>query len=176
MKLILNPSKLAKKGQRFIGQADAELLVEIAHQLKILRLDSFSWDLIAKPWGKKGLRLDGTINGTVAQACVITLSPIIEHIEENVDLRFAPEETLRDKPRQNSFEEDINFEATPEEEAEVYSGDEIDFMPFAIEHLALGLNPYPRSNDAVFVETEISAPEPSALMRALQAWSAKKDQ
>lgn len=176
MQLILNPSKLAKKGQRFIGQADAALLEQIARQLKVIRVDSFSWDFLAKPWGKKGFRLDGTISGVVAQACVVTLVPVVEHIDENVDLRFVPEEIVREKPRQSAYEEDIDFEATPEDEPETYAGDEVDFMLYAVEHLALGLNPYPRSNDATFLETEISAQEPSALTRALQAWSAKKDQ
>ena len=174
MELSLIPSKLPKKGERIKGAADASLLYEIAMQLKILRVDNLNWDLTAKPWGKKGFRLDGVVKGTVAQACTITLAPVVEHIEETLDLRFVPEETLNDKPRKTGFEEDINFDATPDDEPDTYAGDIFDAMPFVIEHLALGLDPYPRSDGAEFVEIETAPRETSALTRALEAWAGKK--
>jgi hypothetical protein len=168
------PSKLAKKGERIKGSADASLLVEVAAQLKILRVDSLEWELVAKPWGKKGFRLDGVVKGTVAQACTITLAPVVEQIEEVLDLRFVPEETFKEKPRKPGFEEDINFDASPEDEPETYAGDVFDAMPFVIEHLALGLDPYPRADGAEFVEIETAPQETSALTRALEAWAGKK--
>ena len=174
MELTLIPSKLPKKGERIKGYADASLLAEVAAQLKILRVDSFAWELTAKPWGKKGFRLDGIVKGLVAQACTITLSPVIENIEEIVDLRFVPEETLKGKSRKTGFEEDINFDATPEDEPETYSGDLFDAMPFVIEHLALGLDPYPRTEGAAFAEIETAPQETSSLTRALEAWASKK--
>ena len=175
MELNFTPSKLPKKGERLIGVAEAGFLLDVAAQLRIMRVDTLSWELIAKPWGKAGFRLDGKVKGTVAQACVVTLTPVIQHIEELVDLRFVPEETLKDRPRkQNDFEEDINFDAMPEDEPETYGGDSFDAMPFVIEHLALGLDPYPRALDATFVEPEEIKEEPSALTRALAAWALKK--
>ena len=174
MELSLIPSKLPKRGERLNGTADAKTLADIAAQLKILRVEILSWELLAKPWGKRGFRLDGLVKGTVAQACTITLAPVVEHIEEIVDLRFVPEESLNDKPRKAGFEEDINLDATPEDEPETYSGDVFDAMPFVIEHLALGLDPYPRAKDAEFVEIETAPKETSALTRALEAWASKK--
>ncbi|MGL4404312.1 MAG: DUF177 domain-containing protein [Notoacmeibacter sp.] len=174
MELVFAPSKLAKKGDRFKGSADAALLKAAGDQLKIMRIDSLTWELVAKPWGKKGFRLDGVVKGVVAQACVITLTPVVQTIEEIVDLRFVPEESYKDKPKRPNQEEDFNFDATPEDEPETYAGDAFDAMPFVIEHLALGLDPYPRAADAAFAEIEAKTEETSALTRALQAWSAKK--
>ena len=174
MELVFAPSKLAKKGQRIFGSAEPDFLAEIAAQLNILRVDSFSWQLTAKPWGKKGFRLDGVVKGEVAQACIVTLAPVPEHIEEIVDLRFVPDDSLNDRPRNANFEEDINFEAMPEDEPETYAGDSFDAMPFVIEHLALGLNPYPRKDGAEFEDTNTAPLETSALNRALEAWSNKK--
>ncbi len=156
------------------GGAGEQTLVNIAVQLKILRVDHLSWELVAKPWGKKGFRLDGVVKGAVAQACIVTLAPVEEIIEEVVDLRFVPEENLKDKPRKTGFEDDINFDATPEDEPEPYTGDQFDAMPYVIEHLALGLNPYPRASGAAFVEIETAPQETSALTRALEAWTNKK--
>jgi uncharacterized metal-binding protein YceD (DUF177 family) len=174
--MTFTPSKLPKKGERVSGSGTADFLLDVAAQLEIIRIDALSWELVAKPWGKKGFRLDGKVKGTVAQACVVTLVPVIEHIEEAVDLRFVPEDSVTEKPRKQDFEEDINFDATPEDEPETYAGDIFDAMPFVIEHLALGLNPYPRAPDAAFVAVEVAAEEPSALTRALEAWAAKKAQ
>jgi uncharacterized metal-binding protein YceD (DUF177 family) len=174
MELLFIPSKLPKKGARIVGRGDSNFLIEVAKQLKILRVDSIDWELTAKPWGKKGFRLDGTVKGTVAQACIVTLAPVIEHIEEVLDLRFIPEENLKDKPRKNVVEEDINFDATPEDEPEIYAGDVFDAMPLVIEHLALALDIYPRAPGATFEESELPAKETSALTRALEAWAVKK--
>ena len=174
MELLFTPSKLAKKGERFIGHAEGQSLADIAAQLKIMRVEKLSWELVAKPWGKKGFRLDGKVSGTVAQACIVTLAPVIEQIEEVIDLRFIPEDSAREKPRKDNFEEDVNFDATPEDEPEIYTGDQFDAMPLVIEHLALGLDPYPRAPGAAFAETDAPPEEPSALTRALAAWSVKK--
>jgi hypothetical protein len=174
LEIVFAPSKLPKKGERFIGSATKAYMADVAAQLMIMHVEQLSWELVAKPWGKKGFRLDGTIKGVVAQACIVSLDPVVERIEEIVDLRFVPEETVREKPRSRGFEEDINFEATPEDEPETYNGDVFDAMPFVIEHLALGLNPYPRAQGAEFVETDAPVKETSALTRALEAWTAKK--
>lgn len=174
MNLLLTPSKLPKKGERFNGTADAQVLIEIATQLKILSVESLSWELVAKPWGKKGFRLNGSIKATVAQACIVTLEPVAGQIGEIIDLRYIPEESLKDKPRKNTLEEDINFDARPEDEPEIYTGDQFDAMPVVIEHLALGLDPYPRAQGAAFAESGAPVKETSALTRALEAWSRKK--
>lgn len=173
MELNFTPSKLPKKGERIIGKADTQFLLEVARQLKILRVDGLSWELIARPWGKRGFRLDGTVKGTVAQACVVTLEPLPETIVETIDLRFIPEESSS-RPVKPSLEEDINFDALPEDEPETFSGDTFDAMPFVIEHLALGLDPYPRSNGVEFAETNAAPAESSTLTRALEAWALKK--
>ncbi len=174
MELRFIPSKLAKKGERFIGKGESDFLAAVASQLKIRSVESLSWDLVAKPWGKRGFRLDGTVNGVAAQACIVTLAPVVEHITEIIDLRFVPEETQKDKPGKQGFEEDINFDAKPEDEPETYADDTFDAMPFVVEHLALGLNPYPRAPGAEFVETDGPVKETSALTRALEAWAVKK--
>ena len=175
MELRFIPSKLPKRGERFIGEGQSAFLSAVAFQLKIMSVNSLTWDLVAKPWGKKGFRLDGSVKGVVAQACIVTLAPVTERIEEIIDLRFVPADSLNGKPPQHGFEEDINFDATPEDEPESYEGDSFDAMPFVIEHLALGLNPYPRAADAVFTEMDMKAEETSALTRALEAWAAKKE-
>jgi uncharacterized metal-binding protein YceD (DUF177 family) len=175
VELSFSPSKLPKKGERFNGRADAATCALIAAQLKILHIENLNWELVAKPWGKLGFRLDGTVKATVAQACIVTLAPVIENIEEVLDLRFIPEETLKDRPRKpTNLEEDINFDATPEDEPETYVGDQFDAMPFVIEHVALGLDPYPRAPGATFAESDAPTKETSALTRALEAWAVKK--
>jgi uncharacterized metal-binding protein YceD (DUF177 family) len=174
LSLSFAPSKLPKKGERFHGSADLQLRNDIAAQLKILSVDSLSWELTAKPWGKHGFRLDGHVKGIVAQACVVTLQPVSEAIEEIIDLRFIPTEAANAKPRKDNLEEDINYDAAPEDEPEIYAGDQFDAMPIIIEHLALGLDPYPRVPGAEFAETTGKVEETSALTRALEAWANKK--
>jgi Large ribosomal RNA subunit accumulation protein YceD len=187
--LDVQPSRLPKQGQHIIGEAtDIECQI-IAKDLRISALTKLRWDLVAKPWRKSGFQLVGKVTAEIEQPCVVTLAPVIEAVDETVDLRFLPgehartrkEQPTKNAPRLNDIAiNDIQMDiSADEDEPETWEGDTVDVMGFVIEHLALGINPYPRA-DGVGIHddspNDVAQPgaETSALARALLKWGEKR--
>jgi uncharacterized metal-binding protein YceD (DUF177 family) len=107
-----------------------------------------------------GLHVVGRVSATVGQDCVVTLDPVENDVDEEVDLVFMPgapggAETV-----------DVADDAP-----EPLVDETIDLGAIATEFLILGIDPYPRKPEAVFeapkVENEASS-HPFAALAALQ--------
>jgi uncharacterized metal-binding protein YceD (DUF177 family) len=94
--------------------------------------------------GKGGLRVSGRVRATVEQACVVTLDPVENEIDEPIDLVFAPAEGL---PADIDSDE---MEDVADDGAEPLVDETIDLGAIATEFLLLAINPYPRKPGAVF--------------------------
>lgn len=91
----------------------------------------------------------GQVRGTVGQTCVVTLEPLLNEIDEPVDVTFAPDTgqmSLQDASDDEADEEELAVEDPPEP---IVNGT-IDLGALATEFLVLGLDPYPRKAGAVF--------------------------
>ena len=83
----------------------------------------------------------GTLTASVVQTDVVTLEPVRQEVSEAIDLTLVPAEDdslARSEGRSRSEVEDAD-------ERDVYRGGRIDLGAIVLEHLALGLDPYPRS-------------------------------
>ena len=95
--------------------------------------------------GRDGLHVTGRVSATVGQTCVVTLEPIENEVEEDVDLVFKPVATPA------IIEEDgIQIEVAAVDAPEPLIGGGIDLGAIATECLILGIDPYPRKAGAVF--------------------------
>jgi uncharacterized metal-binding protein YceD (DUF177 family) len=115
-------------------------------------------------YGREGLHVAGTLSAAVAQICVVTLDPIENEIEENIDLVFAPAATS--SADASGGVEDVTLDA-----AEPLTGGTIDLGAIATEFLLLAIDLYPRKPGAVF---EAPAP-PDDSNRPLAALAALKN-
>ena len=95
----------------------------------------------------------GRISATVGQSCVVTLEPVANEVEEEIDLLFVPPPpverkaavaaALAPKPDKRGSERAWN-------EPEPLLDGMVDLGALATEFLILGLDPYPRRPGAVF--------------------------
>jgi uncharacterized metal-binding protein YceD (DUF177 family) len=107
-----------------------------------------------------GLRIHGNVSATVRQDCVVTLEPIENEIEEEVDLVFAPDAAA------DSSEVEVSDDDAPEP----LIGGSVDLGVIATEFLILAIDPYPRKPGVVFERpgpAEVSA-NPFAALAALK--------
>ena len=111
----------------------------------------------------------GRVRARVGQTCVVTLDPILNDIDEPIDLIFAP-------PEQIPALSDLVDEAG-ESDAEIPDPPEpiehgmIDLGRLATDAMFLGIDPYPRKPDAVFeppVVAEDPEDHPFAALKALR--------
>lgn len=122
----------------------------LAEAFDLVDLPSFEATLTVKPWTSHGYRVEGRVIATVVQSCVVTLDPVENSVDEALDVKFVPpSEIAKYEPKHNE-EGEIELDAETLDIPDVLDGDGIDVGVLAAEHLALGLDPYPRKPGIAF--------------------------
>jgi hypothetical protein len=91
----------------------------------------------------EGLRAAGRLTASVTQACVVTLEPIENTIDEPFDVLFLPQDVAGAAPAGRGPEE-------VDDTREPLVNGAADLGAVATEFFLLGIDPYPRRPDAVF--------------------------
>jgi uncharacterized metal-binding protein YceD (DUF177 family) len=113
-----------------------------------------AFDLSPKSGGR--VHVAGHLSARIGQTCVVTLEPIENDIDEEIDLTFAPAEQV------SQLIDGLNEEAEggdmPEPPEPIENGT-IDLGRLATDVLLLAIDPYPRKPGAVF-EPQVTAADP----------------
>lgn len=126
-----------------------------------------SFDLTPKTGGR--VHVGGHVRARIGQTCVVTLDPIENDIDEEIDLVFAPPEQI---PQLADLVDEAaeSDEEIPDPPEPIVNGI-IDIGRLATDALLLAIDPYPRKPGAVF-ERPIIADDPEdhpfAALKALQ--------
>ncbi len=143
-------SLLDKETEIALDASDGEC-DRIANRLDLLSLTHFHTEFVITPWRKTGLRVVGTLTANVEQPCSITLEPVADHIKEDIDLRYLPENDLKKLQQENGSDVlDLEKHDPPELLTE-----SLDLGAIAVEFLTLALNPYPRKPGASIDENDL---------------------
>jgi uncharacterized metal-binding protein YceD (DUF177 family) len=148
------------------GPATREAMAEVSGLREILSANA-SLDVTPKSGGR--FHVTGQVRARVGQTCVVTLDPIENDIDEEVDLIFAPPEQIPDLADlvDEAVESDVEIPDPPEP---IVNG-VIDLGRLATDALFLAIDPYPRRSDAVFEPPVIAtdpADHPFAALKALR--------
>jgi uncharacterized metal-binding protein YceD (DUF177 family) len=157
-------------GRNFHVEADDEQRRVIATALEIAEALALTAELDVRPVGADAFSVRGTLNATVVQTDVVTLEPIRQELAEKIDLTLVP--ALAASAPKKKRASDAEQGDDKADERDVYSGGRIDLGAIVYEHLALGLDPYPRSPGVEFPghveDREDSADSPFAALAALK--------
>src|SRR5262245_57351483 len=82
--------EVPETGRSFALVADEGTREAVAKLAGLRSLPRLEAQFELTPRGRDRLHVAGTISATVGQDCVVTLEPIENEIEEQVDLLFAP--------------------------------------------------------------------------------------
>jgi len=148
------------------GPAARAAMAELAGLREIL---SASASLDVTPKGRGRFQVEGRVQARIGQTCVVTLDPILNDIDEAIDLIFAPAEQI---PELSDLIDDAaeSSEEIPDPPEPIENGF-IDLGRLATDALFLGIYPYPRRPDAVFEPPVVAADpqdHPFAALKALQ--------
>ncbi|MEM8878603.1 MAG: DUF177 domain-containing protein, partial [Pseudomonadota bacterium] len=108
----------------------------LKQRFDLLDLTNPTGALIIKRWRGKGLSVRGKLETDVVQACVVTLEPIEQRIEAEIDVMYFP--------GADPVDMDSDVDPLPDESLAI--GD------LMAEHLALAVDSYPRKIGAEFAE------------------------
>ena len=130
-------------------EPDAVARARIAKALDLASLDRFVAEVTLAP-SPGGWRLSGRVRASLAQTCGITLEPL----PVEVDAPFAV--SLAEAVEEDSDEIVITLD---DESPDLIEGGQVDLGQYAVEQLALRLDPFPRKPGAEFVQP----PEPAEI-------------
>lgn len=144
------------KGSTVTIEADAAEREGLARLMDIVAIDRLSAELTLTPFRRSGVKIVGTVRANVKQACVITLDPVDETIEEPIEIRFLPASEIEAMP------DEVEIDVDAADPPEPLDGPTVDLGALAAEFVAVALDPYPRAPGASFEDVIEDAGEPEA--------------
>lgn len=144
---------IAETGQHFDLVADADVRAAIARMAGLRDLPRLEANFDVTRAGAAGLHVAGHVSATVGQSCVVTLEPLANAVDEDIDLVFAPPSPPVERSAADDEDDDDDAPRRPARkwnEPEPLIDGVVDLGALATEFLILGLDPYPRKPGAVF--------------------------
>jgi uncharacterized metal-binding protein YceD (DUF177 family) len=141
---------------------DADAVKRIVKALDLGSLSAFEADLKIEP-AHVGWTLTGRVKASVEQICGITLEPLPVEVDE----RFSIDLVETDDREIGTEDAEITLE---DDSPDVIEDGKIDLGQYAVEQLALQLDPFPRKTGAEFVQPEEPAEiSPFAVLKQFKA-------
>jgi len=153
--------------------ADAADCKRLARQWRVPEVLSFEAELELGRWKRDGVRVKGRVTSSIIQECVVTLDPVKQQIEEDLEAIFLPENSRLAK-RTLDGKGEMFLDPDGPDLPEIFSGDSIDAGAFAAEFAALSIDEYPRKEGLEFadrIESDSSSdkkPSPFAVLKGLK--------
>jgi hypothetical protein len=141
--------EIPDSGRHIALEASADVRAALAKPAGVDAVERMTASFDLTPRGRDGLRVTGTVRATVRQTCVVTLEPLLNEIDEEVDVDYAPSGEMR-KAAEALDPEDSEAAQSGPDEPEPLIGNSVDLGRLATEFLILGVDPYPRKPDAAF--------------------------
>jgi uncharacterized metal-binding protein YceD (DUF177 family) len=142
---------------------DADAIKRIVRALDLQSLDAFDVDINLVPT-VSGWRLDGRVLADAVQTCGLTLEPLPVHIDRKFSIQMV--EATEREPDEDA---EIDLELDDDSADQIEDG-RLDLGQYAVEQLALSLDPFPRKPGAVFEQPkEPGEISPFAVLKGLQS-------
>jgi uncharacterized metal-binding protein YceD (DUF177 family) len=131
---------LPSEGAAFELAPDEAVRTELARYAGVLALPALRARLTLIPSGKGGVLVEGDLEATVRQTCVVSLEAFDTNLRESIAVRFAP-----------ATAESVPGQLGEEDPPDPLVDGRLDLVAVVAEFLALAIDPYPRKPDAVFM-------------------------
>jgi uncharacterized metal-binding protein YceD (DUF177 family) len=141
-------------GKKITVTADPAERVALAALMKLPEIRKLEAHFDLKPLGKGGLSVTGKLDAEIVQICGVTLEEFAAEVREDIEARYVEEDET--PPVQPGEEHEADLDAP-----DVLVNGNADLGALAAEHLALGVDPYPRKPDvAPIASPEVLDKEP----------------
>jgi hypothetical protein len=159
--------QIGREPRTYAFEADVLARRELVKQLDLLSLDRFSGEVTVTPW-LDGAVLSGRYQADLAQTCGITAEPMPQSLNNSFSLRLLPQGSPH-APAEPAAGGEIEIDLEADDPPDLLENDVIDLTGYAVEHLSLDLDPFPRKPEAEFVPPVDDADlSPFAVLKAFK--------
>ena len=134
---------LPGSGFRARIRPDQAEMAMVAAACGVTAVHQLEADLLVRRWRRDGVEITGDIRASVEQPCVITLEPVLQHIDIRIKVLFVREDS-RIARRQPVDTGELVLDPDGEDIPESFSGDTIDLWPVVVEWLGLEIDLFPK--------------------------------
>ena len=153
---VVRVDAVPREGQVIAIEAVPAEREKLASFYQLPEIAALTATLRVEPWGRGGAHVTGAVHGEVTQTCVVSLDPVPAIVDEEVDVRFAPDRAANFQS--GSTKEPQTFSLVDEDEPDPVIDGTIDLGALTAEFLALGLDPYPRKPGVALDEEHTTSP------------------
>jgi len=149
--LLPRPVSLARvdrNGETHEVAATEDERARIKGALELLDLPRLAAGVTLARSGSTKITVTGQIDAELVQACVVTLEPVTQRIEQAFERRFVPSGEAAGSAAPSA----IDVAPEGEDPPDVYEADRIDIGAVVMEELILAIDPYPRAPGAELPE------------------------
>jgi hypothetical protein len=168
---IVRVDAVPRGGQNMTIEASPAEREALASLYQVPAITALTAALRLERAGQDGVRVSGAVHGELTQTCVVSLEPFAATVDEDIDVKFAPQSEPDSASRGNGETERFSIE--DEDEPDPIIEGKIDVGALAAEFFALGLDPYPRKPGVEFV-AQVDSPPADSPFAALAAKLAKR--
>lgn len=170
---LVNVAQIPHDGMHRDIEADSATRAAMAEIAGLRDISSARASFDLSPQRDGRVHVAGHLTARIGQSCVVTLEPIENDIDEDIDLVFAPADDVQ--ALVDTLDEEAESGEVPEPPEPIENG-MIDLGRLATDVLYLAIDPYPRKEGAVF-ESQVTAADPEdhpfAALKALKPTTKK---
>lgn len=136
---VVNLERIYNDKAYYVVIASKEECERLAKRFNLVAVESLEarYEIDPAKTSRGGYHLRGKLHGAVVQSCVVTLAPVREAVDTDIDLQVVDKRYEDLDPLDPELEEDFEYSIQ----------DEIDLGEITAQYLSLSLNPYPRAPD-----------------------------
>lgn len=127
-------------------EPDAAERAKVASDLGLESLPALSAELVVRPW-LDGAEITGRFEAVVEQLCSVSLDPFEQPVSGDIAVQVVPHDSPNAQPEEGG---EAEYDAEAPDPPDVLPGEAIDLAAYVVEHLALGIDPFPRKPGAQF--------------------------
>ncbi len=186
---FIESEKIGLKPMTIALELEHNNLPQLCKRLGLHSINDLRADLtLVRNQINKVIHIEGRIQATIEQECVVTMEPVSEQVSDEFEAWFAePSQavsfTKAKRERMSLKEQDEQPIIEEFDDPEAVIDGKIDLGELVTQHLSLALNPYPRAESAEFGEKNVGledAPDgtydnPFAALKDWKMQEKKKD-
>ena len=156
--------RAARGPVRLTLDADERERRAVAEELDLPLVERLRGEVTVIPW-LDGLQVNGVWEARASQTCGVTLEPFERDFAGAFQIRAVP----ADSPAATPPEPEVEIDLSTPDPPDILQDDSVDVASLLVEHLALELDPFPRSPGAEFAPPPDESPtSPFAVLQRLQ--------
>lgn len=182
---IVDVEKISAEPKRYKFDADERQRIDLARRLAVVSVEKAECIVTVQKISGGTFHAIGTVQADLTQSCVVSLSPVPAHIEDEFEgwysdkdanaVSFAKARSERDVKKGQTEIEVLEESADPE----AIIGGKIDIGELATQYLSLALDPYPQAEGVVHTYSAPAPDKDGAELRkspfeALKDWKEKR--